>query len=427
MREVYEPKALAAALRDARARTLAIYAHLDDQALAFPYREDVNPPLWELSHLAWFQEFWCTRYREDDPTGERTPSIAPDADRRFNSALVAHRDRWDIARMPRSEVLDFLGRTLETTLKRLKRSDEAQRYFFRLALLHEDMHGEAFLMSLQSLGLPGPDLPGLEPPPALAAPARDVYFSGGDFLQGGSSGRHDFAFDNELPGQQAHLEQFSIAERAVTQGEFARFVVDEGYTYASLWSGAGRRWKADENVTGPRYWKRDGDAWLVRRFDQWHPLDPDAPMVHVTFYEAEAYCRWSGRRLPTEAEWEFAARNGGGQRFPWGDEPAFDAPALDYRHRGPSGALADPGNANSPLRQMLGGVWEWTATPFEPYAGFVAGPYQEYSEPWFQTHQVLRGGSFATRSRLVHNRWRNFYQAHRGDAFAGLRTCALDA
>lgn len=427
MRELYEPDSLAEALRDARRRTLALYAHLDDAALAFPYVETVNPPLWELSHLAWFQEFWCRRHRADDPAGERTPSILPNADARFNSAIAPHKQRWEIARLPRADVLRYMQDTLDATLETLPRAAPERRYFYLLSLLHEDMHGEAFLMTQQSLGLPAPALGALDPPAAAPAIARDVYFAGGVLQQGTPEDSPDFAFDNERRVHAVKVEPFSIAERTVTQGEFASFVEDDGYALESLWSPEGRHWRMATRAQAPRYWKRDGDKWLVRRFDRWMPLDASAPMIHVALHEAQAYCRWAGRRLPTESEWEFAARGGTDRRFPWGDEPAPDAAALDYRYSGPSAALEDPAHPNGRLRQMLGGVWEWTATAFGPYPGFVPGPYKEYSQPWFHDHQVLRGGCFATRSRLVHNRWRNFYQPHRNDAFAGFRTCALEA
>jgi iron(II)-dependent oxidoreductase len=195
----------------------------------------------------------------------------------------------------------------------------------------------------------------------------------------------------------------------VTQGEYASYI---GATQANA----------------PMHWKRDGASWLVRRFDRWDAIDTHAPMMHVTRDQALAYCRWAGRRLPTESEWEFAARNGGrDDRYPWGDAAIDDAPALDLNHLGPSSALADPAPSASGLRQMLGGVWEWTSSTFEPYPGFSADPYRDYSEPWLHTHFVLRGGSFATRSRIAHNRFRNFYLPHRADVFAGFRTCAIEA
>jgi iron(II)-dependent oxidoreductase len=217
----------------------------------------------------------------------------------------------------------------------------------------------------------------------------------------------DFIFDNERPAHEVRVAPFAMAAAPVTQGEFGAFV-------------------ADEKRAAPLYWKRDGSTWLRRRFDRWAPIDPAAPMVHVSLGEALAYCRWARRRLPTESEWEFAARNAGAdERHPWGDEEARDAAGLDFRHCGPSSAFEDPVACAGP-RQMIGGVWEWTSSPFAPYPGFSPDPYRDYSQPWFHTHYVLRGGSFATRARIANNRYRNFYLPERADPFCGFRTCAAE-
>ena len=216
-------------------------------------------------------------------------------------------------------------------------------------------------------------------------------------------------FDNERGAHAVVVAPFAIARRCVTEGEFADFVDDGGYARADLWSDAGRGWLASCGRAMPADWRRDGDAIEVREFDRWRPLARSRPVQHVNAFEAEAWCAWAGRRLPTEAEWQFAATHG--------DDPV-DGDALDARHAGPSAAVA--GRA-----RFLGGVWEWTATAFEPYPGFVAGPYAEYSAPWFGDHRVLRGGSWATRSRLVHAGFRNFYLPGRHDPFVGFRTCAV--
>ena len=401
MSGLYEGERLASALRDARARSLAIYSHLDLGSLEVPCLPVVNPPLWELAHLAWFQELWCLR-----GGGSQAGSILDRADALFNSSTVPHDSRWHLPYPSAEALLRYMNDTLELTGEKLARTPEEQRYFFHLALLHEDMHGEALLMTLQTLGLPAPPIEARDPPPSAATQRRDVHFSGGDFVQG--TERAEFSFDNERGAHAATVHPFAMAETPVTQGEFAAFV-------------------EDTKAQSPRYWKRDGSTWLARRFDRWAPIDPDAPMVHVTLPEALAYCRWAGRRLPTETEWEFAARNGGAEdRFPWGDAFVEAAPGLDFRHRGPSAAIPDPAPSRSGLRQMLGGVWEWTSSAFTPYPGFSADPYREYSEPWFGNHFVLRGGSFATRARIAHNRYRNFYLPERADIFAGFRTCAVE-
>ena len=376
-------------MRDARARTLAIYAHLDLASLEVPCLPIVNPPLWELAHIAWFQEFWCSRY-SPRAAGAVRDSILKPADALFDSANVPHESRWHLAYPAPRVLLGFMADTLDATLQALAHSRAEERYFFELALLHEDMHGEALLMTLQALELPAPPIPGLEGayPPRKT---RDVRFEGGEFLMGTQPGAGHFVFDNEKWAHAARVAPFMIAGALATQGDFASFVDDGGYGRRDLWSAAGWAWRELQGAQAPSHWRRGSSQWAVRRFDRWVPLDPDSPMIHVTLHEAEAYCRWAGRRLPTEAEWEFAAGTGGG------------------------------------LDQLFEGAWEWTSSIFEPYPGFQADPYKEYSAPWFGTHQVLRGGSFATRPRLAHHRFRNFYLPGRGDVFAGFRTCAIDA
>jgi iron(II)-dependent oxidoreductase len=231
-----------------------------------------------------------------------------------------------------------------------------------------------------------------------------------------------------------------MARAPVTQAEFAAFVADDGYRRAELWGPEGWRWRQAGEVLHPMHWRREGNGWWRRDFDRWLPLEPHRPVIHVNWYEAEAYCRWAGRRLPTEAEWETAAAASGNdlsapkRRFPWGDElPIWTAGSGDPRRAQLDGYslgccdVADhpAGDSYFGCRQMIGNVWEWTASDFLPYPGFVADPYRDYSQPWFGTHKVLRGGAWMTRSRLLRNTWRNFYQPDRRDVWAGFRTCAL--
>lgn len=424
MNRLYEGERLDAALADARARTLAIYAHLDLDKLEVPCLAVVNPPLWELAHVAWFQEYWCLRYAH----GVAGPSMLAGADALFDSSNVAHDSRWSLPYPTSSEMRRYIDATLEASLDALERLPEEGRYFFRLALLHEDMHAEALLMTLQTLGLPAPAAIGSPAPQvSVAEGGADVRLAGGEFLQGARRDETHFVFDNEKWAHPVRIEPFAMAERPVTQGEFAAFTDDGGYSRRELWADAGWRWREAEAAASPRYWRREGSGWHTRRFDRWIPLDAFAPMVHVSLHEALAYCRWAGRRLPTESEWEFAATNGGrDDRYPWGNASHAEDANLDFRHLGPSSPRMDPGRSALGLRQMIGGVWEWTSSPFTPYPGFQADPYRDYSQPWFDSHFVLRGGSFATRSRLVHSRLRNFYLPHRGDVFAGFRTCTLE-
>ena len=368
---LYEGGELAAALRDARARTLALYGHLDLESVRFPLLPIVNPALWELSHIAWFQEYWCSRYSPEEGAAVRA-SVLPHADAFFDSAKVPHDSRWNLPYPPAQHLRRYMDETLEATLERLATAPGDMRYFFELALLHEDMHGEALLMTLQTLGLPAPTLADVEGPAPVRKASRDVRFAGGQF-QMGSAGRDSrFVWDNEKGVHDVSIAPFAMASRPVTQGEYAEFV--------------------DSGGRIPSHWRRAGGGYEVRRFDRWMPLEADVPVMHVTQADALAYCEHVGRRLPTEAEWEFAAIHDRGE-----------------------------------LEQMIGGVWQWTTTPFRPYPGFRPDPYKEYSEPWFETHHVIRGGSFFTRPRLVHARFRNFYMPERADVFVGIRTCAVES
>jgi len=252
----------------------------------------------------------------------------------------------------------------------------------------------------------------------------DVELPGGEFLLGAAR-NSGFHFDNEKWEHRVELKPFRIARAPVTNARFLEFVRDGGYRRRDLWSAEGWSWKG--RVQAPRYWvERDGE-WWERRFDKELPLEPDLPVMHVNWHEANAYCRYAGRRLPSEAEWEFAASASGGgrRRYPWGETADAVRANLNGSGRVPVAAFA-AGDSFGGCRQMLGNVWEWTSSTFEPYPGFVRDPYAEYSEPWFGTHKVLRGGSFATPARLISNTWRNFYRPERVDIFAGFRTCAIE-
>ncbi|MCC7327275.1 MAG: ergothioneine biosynthesis protein EgtB [Burkholderiales bacterium] len=411
-------QALAQALVDARDYTLRMYAHLNVEQRVFPPLSIVNLPDWELGHIGWFQEFWCRRYTADDPRGRQVPSRLSAADAWWDSARVPHATRWQLALPTWDAIHAYLAATLDDTLAALASARDGDTYFFELALYHEDMHVEALLMTLQTLALPPPPRwPQAQTSAATSGPtpaAADIAFAGGTFVQGtqqaDDAGR--FVFDNEKWGHEVTLAPFAIAQRCVTNDEFAAFVADGGYRRREFWSPAGWRWREARQMEHPAYWRRVDGGWQQQRFARWSTLAGAQPAMHVSAFEAEAWCAWAGRRLPTEAEWEFAASRAAGA-----------ASNLDLRRSGPAAsAVPEPG-----LAHAIGNVWEWTASAFGPYPGFAPDPYAEYSAPWFGDHRVLRGGSFATRSRLVHPRFRNFYRPERNDVFVGFRSCALDA
>jgi iron(II)-dependent oxidoreductase len=389
----------------------------------------VNPPLWELGHVAWFQEFWCLRRRAPDSVSD---SILRGADALYDSAKVAHDTRWDLPLPDLKATLSYQAAVLERVLRRLEREPENRdlHYFVQLAMFHEDMHAEAFHYTRQTLGY-GDPLPAGESAGARGeGTSGDVSLPGGAFQLGAYPGG-DFVFDNEKWAHEVVLEPFRIARTAVTNGEYASFVEAGGYARRVWWSEDGWAWRSRENLQAPKYWTKRNGAWAQRRFDQVVALRPDDPVIHVNWHEAQAYCRYANRRLPTEAEWEYAAswdpRAEVKRRFPWGaDFPARERANLESA--GVTGVQnCHGGDTATGCRQMIGNVWEWTASTFGPYPGYLIDPYKEYSQPWFGTHVVLRGGSFATTRRLIRNTWRNFYTPDRYDIFAGFRTCAVPA
>ncbi len=385
------PQQLADALQDARATTLTLFECLlqagYDVPSKVPYLATINPPLWELGHTAWFCEWFVLREAQSShPAAAQRHGLLQCGDDWFDSNTVPHRARWTLALPSAGALKTYCHEVLDRTLDKLGRAaaHDSALYPYRLALAHEDMHGEALWYTMQTLGV--------APPPALLrrapdhTPGVDIGYPGGTLLLG-SGNDGGFVFDNERLAHAHHVAPFRIDATLVGNAQYADFVDDGGYQQRQFWSAAGSAWLMQQERSSPRYWERDAGAWRTRRFGHAATLAGGEPVRHVNLYEAQAYCAWAGRRLPTEAEWEYAALSA---------QPGFH----------------------------WGQLWEWTASPFEPYAGFEPDAYREYSAPWFGTHQVLRGASFATPARLRSPRFRNFYLPQRDDLFAGFRTCA---
>jgi ergothioneine biosynthesis protein EgtB len=279
--------------------------------------------------------------------------------------------------------LAYLDAVREQTLALLESSGDSddELYFFRLAIAHVDMHSEAWVYMAQNLGIPL-DLPAPPEQPAN----NEIKLPGGEWQLGFTGS--GFAFDNELPAHPVRVADFSIDSQAVSWQRYLPFVEAGGYDAAQYWSTAGWAWRQAQDTACPRYLRRADRDWECQRFGQWQVLLADQAAVHLTYFEAEAWCRWAGRRLPSEAEWEMAALNRP-DAFNWGQ------------------------------------VWEWSASAFAPFSGFVAHPYRDYSRPWFDGRPVLRGASFATSSRMRHSKYRNYFTPERNDIYAGFRSCAI--
>ena len=378
-----DPISLNEALLVQRKYTLNLYADLPTPLwtpASVPYLAHINPPLWELGHIAWFQEYFALRQPSANGAGSLLPSCRAYADTLFNSNTVAHNDRWTNRYPPRVEVLDYMQAVMTRLCEAFQcgvkaevedgYADGLHKRHAYLTLAHEDMHQEALVMTLAALNLVMPTF--VPQPRAQYEAARDIEFAGGAIELGLHDARH-FHFDNELPPMLADVRPFSIASQPVTATEFADFQASADYQNETCWSAAGNGWRASR--TTPAFESKT--------------QHPGLAAMHVNFFAAEAYCRAANRRLPTEAEWEFAAVN----------SPEFWS--------------------------SVGDVWEWTASPFTPYAGFKPGIYTEYSEPWFHTHQVLKGASFATHPRMKYPQYRNFFKPERADMFCGFRTCRV--
>lgn len=443
-------------LQEARRRTLELITDLDDEQMFGPRLEIVNPLRWEIGHIAWFQEYWVLRHLRG-----RGPILAG-GDALYDSAKIAHETRWDLPLPSKTETLTYMHNVLDQVLDdyvqrgadfRSVRTTDDPAYFLSLVLFHEDMHAEAITYTRQTLSYPTPQFSVVDDTRRHAgiedfdqkkaseqAPAADelgdAFIPGGTFLLGNTQ-TQTFVFDNEIRAHEVHIEPFAISRTAMTHAQYAAFVDDGGYERQTLWCDGGWRWRESVDAKHPVYWKSVEGKWWRRNFDKMVQLENQLPVLHVNWFEADAYCRWAGRRLPTEAEWEMAASceptsHGRGiterkRKFPWGDEEPNPTRAnLDSRAMNCIDVRSLPASDSAfGCRQMIGNVWEWTTSDFAPYPGFVAGPYKEYSAPWFGDHKVLRGGCWATRSRLIHNTYRNFYQPDRRDVWAGFRTCAL--
>jgi gamma-glutamyl hercynylcysteine S-oxide synthase len=419
-------------LRQVRTRTARLTQDLSSQQLMGPMLPIVNPVLWEIGHVGWFHEYWTLRHVH----GEQP--LLGRADALWNSSTVEHDTRWELDLPDRAGVFGFLARVLERQVERLGRGVGAPgRYYYELAIRHEDMHAEALAYTRQTLGYPAPvDLGPAQTPRAGAFPG-DVAVPGGTW-QLGSTAADGFVFDNEKWAHAVELEPFCIAKAPVTNAEYAAFVEAGGYRTREFWSEEGWAWREPARAERPVYWlpKRDG-TWTWRRHDATEALAPDAPVTFVNWHEAQAWCRWARRRLPGEAEWEAAAIGepsaGGAQlaprkrRWPWGEAAPDAAHAnLDFAFGAPVDVAAlAAGDSAFGCRQMTGNVWEWTASDFLPFPGFSADPYEDYSQPWFGTRKVLRGGAWATSARLARPLYRNFFTPDRRDVIAGFRTCAL--
>jgi len=426
-------------LTEARERTLLLISGLSDEDLHRQHDPLMSPIIWDVGHIAHFEELWLTQNLDgaiefSEMPGMYNPFEHPRASR-ASLALPTLAQMTERLREIRERVLDRLDSLEWNDENPLLRGG----YVFNMVLQHEYQHNETILQTLQlkkgdpyqaprkiAFAAPGEQSAGSKSPRY----GEMVSFGGGRVTIGTSD--RASAYDNERPRHEVDLHPFLIDRTAVTNGQYLDFISDGGYDRQELWSDAGRRWVTETGSVAPKHWFRDGDSWFSRTMDLTRPIDPRRPVCHVCHHEAEAFAKWSGKRLPTEFEWEAAASwdpaTERARSLPWGsvatpklaniDQLSFDVAPVDTYD----------GNV-SPIgcHGMIGDVWEWTSSDFSGYPGFQSFPYKEYSEEFFGSeYKVLRGGSWATRLGAIRNTFRNWDYPIRRQIFSGFR-CARDA
>lgn len=395
-----------------------------------PFHPGINPPVWELGHAAFFYEFFLLRVLYGvDP-------IMPGYDEIWDSFEIPHQERWRPGVVPAyEETLSYYDRVVGETRDRLaSRTDPTpdEVYLLQYVIAHQQMHLESLIWARQTLGYPAPSFSGKKECPKTRGARGDAEIPGGEYFIGVPSqtreeSAENFSFDNERPGFSKRLEPFTISKTLVSCGEFRDFVEDGGYQRPDLWTFGGRHWLRESGAKHPVYWEKREDDWWIRRFDRWTTLEPDAPAIHLNYREAEAYCAWAGRRLPTEFEWEAAARGADGQKFPSEIRPSQDTPHdldLGFGGSSPVEAFPEAGSRFGCL-QMLGTCWEWTTSQYLPFDGFAVDMYAYMSTLQFGDHKTTRGGSCATSSALIRSTYRQAYYPTRNDVFIGFRTCSV--
>ncbi|WP_324198186.1 ergothioneine biosynthesis protein EgtB [Nocardia beijingensis] len=417
---------IAEVLTRARQRTHTLTDCVDEAELVAQHSRLMSPLVWDLAHIGNQEELWLVR-----DVGGRDP-VRSDIDELYDAFKHARANRPGLPLLDPGQARAYVGTVRDKVWDVLERSELRGRplvddgFAFGMIAQHEQQHDETMLATHQ-LRAGAAVLSAAAVPAATATVTGEVVIPAGEFTMGTSSDA--WALDNERPAHRVRVPGFAIDAAPVTNEQYLAFVDDGGYERPELWSERGWAHRVEAGLIAPQFWERDPSGrWWRRVFGVMTPLRPHQPVVHVCWFEAEAYANWAGKRLPTEAEWEKAARfdpaTGASRRFPWGDaDPDASTANLGQRHLEPAEVGAYPAGASpAGVHQLIGDVWEWTASGFEPYPGFRAFPYREYSEVFFGgDYRVLRGGSFGTDPVACRGTFRNWDHPVRRQIFAGFR------
>jgi len=423
---------IASLLTEARDRTLLLISGLSDEDLHQQHDPLMSPIIWDVGHIAHFEELWLTQNLDGPIEFSEMPGM-------YNPFEHPRATRASLGLPSLSQMTARLEEIRARVLDRLETVEFDDRnpllreaYVYHMVLQHEYQHNETILQTLQlKKGDPYHAPRARTFPTRRSARADMVSFPGGRITIGTDD--RSAAYDNERPRHEVDLRPFLIDRDPVTNGRYLEFIADGGYQRGDLWSEGGRRWLAESAATAPKYWTRDGDSWISRTMDLTRTVHPARPVCHVCYHEAEAFAKWDGKRLPTEFEWEAAASWDPASRqartYPWGNAKADSQLANIDQLSFDTAPIGTFDQNVSPIgfHGMIGDVWEWTSSDFHGYPGFQSFPYKEYSEEFFGSdYKVLRGGSWATRSGAIRNTFRNWDYPIRRQIFSGFR-CARDA
>ncbi|WP_406233094.1 ergothioneine biosynthesis protein EgtB [Nocardia sp. NBC_01009] len=417
---------IAEVLTRARERTLTLTDSLDEAELIAQHSRLMSPLVWDLAHIGNQEELWLVR-----DVGGREP-VRADIDELYDAFKHARANRPELPLLDPTQARGYVGTVRDRVWDVLDRSALRGRelvdggFAFGMIAQHEQQHDETMLATHQLRT--GPAVLSAPAAPTVTTPVSgEVIIPAGEFTMGTST--EPWALDNERPAHRVQVPAFAIDAAPVTNAQYLAFVGDGGYDRPELWSERGWAHRQQAGLVAPQFWERDpAGQWWRRVFGVPTALRLHQPVLHVCWFEAEAYANWAGKRLPTEAEWEKAARvdpaTGESRRYPWGNaEPDSSTANLGQRHLEPADVGAYPAGASpAGVHQLIGDVWEWTASGFDPYPGFRAFPYAEYSDVFFGgDYRVLRGGSFGTDPVACRSTFRNWDHPIRRQIFSGFR------
>lgn len=424
---------LATELEAVRRRSLDLLEPVSEEDLLKQHSPIMSPLVWDLAHVGNYEEIWLLRMIAG------VPSADPELDDIYDAFKHVRKDRPKLKLLDPAQARTYIGDVRGRVFDVLEQVDFdtgnpllREGFVYRMVVQHEHQHDETMLATLELRD--GREYPVLEAssPQGRALTRKEVLVDGGPFKVG--TDLDPWAYDNERPCHNVDLPPYYIDTAPVSNADFMAFIAEGGYEDRRWWSERGWEWKTTESATQPLFWTRQGPGqWTRIRFGRSAQVPPNEPVQHVSWFEAEAYAAWAGKRLPTEIEWEKAASWDPGvsrkRHYPWGDAEPDETKANIGQHRfHPTEIGAYPEGASAyGCEQMIGDVWEWTTSDFTPYPGFASFPYREYSEVFYGGgYKVLRGGSWATHHTAIRNTFRNWDYPNRRQIFCGFR-CARDA